>query len=144
MKNHQVGAWPKNMFKQLLRSPPQHRRHQPPHASRKLQGDTSRESLLTMEFWDDRRPPGRVPKGYLAVYVGPKLRRFVIPASYLSAPEFRTLMERVAEEVGFEQEGGLQIPCCEEEDFEEILARCVGFNQMTSKPKKHTSKDLAW
>lgn len=128
------------MLKQWLRSPPQHHRHQPPpHASRKPQGDNLTESLLATEFWDDRRPPGRVPKGSLVVYVGPKLRRFVIPANYLSAPEFRTLMERVAEEVGFEQEGGLQIPCCEEEDFEEILARCRAFPQMMSTPKRNRS-----
>ncbi|KAF8025329.1 hypothetical protein BT93_F2233 [Corymbia citriodora subsp. variegata] len=128
------------MLKQWLQLPPPHRCHQPPpHAPRKSQGDNLRESLLAMEFWDDRRPPGRVPKGSLAVYVGPKLRRFVIPASYLSVPEFRNLMERVAEEVGFEQEGGLQIPCCEEEDFEEILARCMASLQMMSKPKRNGS-----
>ncbi|XP_030546870.2 auxin-responsive protein SAUR36-like [Rhodamnia argentea] len=144
MKNQRVGVWPRKMLKQWLLSHPQQNRcrQPPPHASRKSLGDNLTESLLAIEFWDDRRPPGRVPKGYLAVYVGPKLRRFVIPASYLSVPEFRTLMEQVAEEVGFEQEGGLQIPCCEEEDFEGILARCVRSNQMTSKPKKHTSKNL--
>ncbi|KAK3015919.1 hypothetical protein RJ639_007655 [Escallonia herrerae] len=33
-------------------------------------------------------------KGYLAVYVGKeRMRRFVIPASYLSLPEFRALMD---------------------------------------------------
>ncbi|XP_019054012.1 PREDICTED: auxin-induced protein X15-like [Nelumbo nucifera] len=64
-----------------------------------------------------------VPRGFLAVYVGPENRRFVIPASYLSMPDFRVLMEKVAEEFGFEQQGALKIPC-EEEDFEKILLRC--------------------
>ncbi|XP_058113128.1 indole-3-acetic acid-induced protein ARG7-like [Magnolia sinica] len=61
-----------------------------------------------------------VPKGYVAVYVGPEMRRFVIPVSYLCSPHFRALMERAADEFGFEQEGGLRIPC-EEETFEELL-----------------------
>ena len=64
-----------------------------------------------------------VPKGFLAVYVGPELRRFVIPTSYLSMPDFKALMEQMVDEFGFEQEGGLQIPC-EEKDFEEILGKC--------------------
>ncbi|QHO55402.1 hypothetical protein S83_006676 [Arachis hypogaea] len=30
-----------------------------------------------------------VPKGYLAVYVGEKMKRFVIPLSYLNQPSFQ-------------------------------------------------------
>ncbi|XP_074581128.1 auxin-induced protein X15-like [Curcuma longa] len=61
-----------------------------------------------------------VPKGCMAVYVGEELRRFVIPTSYLCLPVFRPLMERVKEEFGFDQAGGLRIPC-DEEDFERLL-----------------------
>nr|KYP38351.1 Auxin-induced protein 10A5 [Cajanus cajan] len=33
-----------------------------------------------------------VPKGYLAVYVGDKMRRFVIPVSYLNQPHFKNYL----------------------------------------------------
>lgn len=102
--------------------------------------ENSKESLLASEFSDSEQggsigPPQQVPKGFLAVYVGPEQRRFVIPMSYLSMPEFRVLMDQVAEEFGFEQDGGLQIPC-EEHDFEEILVRCLRMHKMASKSKK--------
>ncbi|RDX78778.1 hypothetical protein CR513_40897, partial [Mucuna pruriens] len=57
------------------------------------------------------QPPHDVPKGYLAVYVGPELRRFIIPTSYLSHSLFKVLLEKAAEEFGFDQSGGLTIPC---------------------------------
>ncbi|XP_042035426.1 auxin-responsive protein SAUR61-like [Salvia splendens] len=55
--------------------------------------------------------PSDVPKGYLAVYVGPELRRFIIPTSYLGDPLFKVLLEKVEEEFGFDHSGGLTIPC---------------------------------
>ncbi|OWM69483.1 auxin-responsive protein SAUR71-like [Punica granatum] len=92
-------------------------------------GENSREALLGEAGEGTNQ---RVPKGYLAVYVGPELRRFVIPASCLAMPEFRMLMDMVAEEFGFEHQGGIRIPC-EEAQFEEILARCL---ELKSKRKK--------
>ena len=100
--------------------------------------ENSRESLLASQYlcqWNLKE----VPRGFLAVYVGPELRRFVIPTSYLSMPDFRALMERMADEFGFEQEGGLQIPC-EEEDFEEILGKCLTRHKM----KKHKGVVQNW
>ncbi|MED6136595.1 hypothetical protein PIB30_057478 [Stylosanthes scabra] len=41
-----------------------------------------------------------VPKGYLAVYVGEKMKRFVIPISYLNQPSFQDLLSQVEEEFG--------------------------------------------
>lgn len=83
-----------------------------------------------------------VPKGCLAVYVGEDLRRFVIPASYLCRPEFRALMEKVAEEFGFEQTGGLRIPCNEEafEDILHVLGNTVTRNKKKKKNKKKDDK----
>ncbi|GMY38258.1 auxin-responsive protein SAUR50-like [Fagus crenata] len=89
------------------------------------------ETLLNGELSDGKRSSMQVPKGFLAVYVGPKLRRFVIPTSYLSMPDFRVLMDRAAEEFGFDHEGGVKIPC-EEEDFEQILYRCCKINKKKS------------
>ncbi|KHN29233.1 Indole-3-acetic acid-induced protein ARG7 [Glycine soja] len=51
------------------------------------------------------------PKGYLAVYVGEKMKRFVIPMSYLNQPSFQDLLSRAEEEFGYDHPmGGLTIP----------------------------------
>jgi len=55
------------------------------------------------------------PKGYLAVYVGEKMKRFMIPVSYLNQPSFQNLLSQVEEEYGYEHPmGGLTIPCSED------------------------------
>ncbi|XP_058759110.1 auxin-induced protein 10A5-like [Vicia villosa] len=56
------------------------------------------------------------PKGYLAVYVGDKMKRFVIPVSYLNQPLFQELLNQAEEEFGYDHPmGGLTIPCSEDE-----------------------------
>jgi len=56
-----------------------------------------------------------IPKGYLAVYVGDRMRRFVIPVSYLSQPSFQELLNQAEEEFGYDHPmGGLTIPCGED------------------------------
>jgi len=56
-----------------------------------------------------------VPKGYLAVYVGEKQKRFVIPISYLNQPLFQDLLIQAEEEHGYNHPmGGLTIPCGED------------------------------
>ncbi|EOA21708.1 hypothetical protein CARUB_v10002144mg [Capsella rubella] len=79
-------------------------------------------------------PPHDVPKGYLAVYVGPELRRFIIPTSYLSHSLFKVLLEKAEEEFGFDQSGALTIPC-EVETFKYLL-KC-----MENNPKDHQPDD---
>ncbi|CAJ1933689.1 unnamed protein product [Sphenostylis stenocarpa] len=55
-----------------------------------------------------------VPKGYLAVYVGEKMKRFLIPISYLNQPLFQELLSQAEEEFGYDHPmGGLTIPCRE-------------------------------
>lgn len=70
----------------------------------------SKKSLLTARRLSDghTRGSGNVPKGSIAVYVGPELRRFVIPTSCLTMLEFKDLMDMVAEEFGFQNTGELQ------------------------------------
>ncbi|XP_043719218.1 uncharacterized protein LOC122667091 [Telopea speciosissima] len=72
------------------------------------------------ENFNSPEPPPDVPKGYLAVYVGPELRRFIIPTTYLSLPVFKLLLEKAEEEFGFDHKGGLTIPC-EIETFKYLL-----------------------
>ncbi|XP_031500703.1 indole-3-acetic acid-induced protein ARG7-like [Nymphaea colorata] len=81
-------------------------------------GQHLRESLLSDGATANR--PTAVPKGYLAVYVGSELRRFVIPTAFLRHAEFRALLARAEEEFGFEHEGGLTLPC-EADEFEELV-----------------------
>ncbi|KOM34006.1 hypothetical protein LR48_Vigan02g015600 [Vigna angularis] len=64
-----------------------------------------------------------VPKGYLAVYVGVNIRRFVIPISYLNQPSFQHLLCQAQEEFGYDHPtGGLTIPC-NEDDFLNLTSR---------------------
>ncbi|KAF4357505.1 hypothetical protein CsatB_010665 [Cannabis sativa] len=92
--------------------------------------DSDEESCQSPE------PPPDVPKGYLAVYVGPELRRFIIPTSYLSHSLFKVLLEKAEEEFGFDHGGGLTIPC-EIETFKYLL-KCME-NHHKSSPPHHNS-----
>jgi len=68
-----------------------------------------------------------VPKGYLAVYVGEKMKRFMIPVSYLNQPSFQDLLSQAEEEFGYDHPlGGLTIPCGEDVflDITSRLRRC--------------------
>ncbi|KAG8380282.1 hypothetical protein BUALT_Bualt07G0177100 [Buddleja alternifolia] len=47
----------------------------------------------------------------------------VVVDKFLSLPDFRVVMEKAAEEFGYEQQGGLRIPC-DEHDFQILLATC--------------------
>ncbi|KAK7341402.1 hypothetical protein VNO80_24331 [Phaseolus coccineus] len=56
-----------------------------------------------------------VPKGYITVYVGDKMKRFMIPVSYLNQPSFQDLLSQAEEEFGYDHPmGGLTIPCGED------------------------------
>jgi len=56
-----------------------------------------------------------VSKGYLAVYVGEKMRRFMITVSFLNEPLFQELLSQAEEEFGYcHPMGGLTIPCRED------------------------------
>ncbi|OVA19267.1 Auxin-induced protein [Macleaya cordata] len=53
----------------------------------------------------------RIPSGFLAVYVGPERRRFVIPTRFLNLPIFVSLLKKAEEEFGYQSDGGLVLPC---------------------------------
>jgi len=68
-----------------------------------------------------------VPKGYLAVYVGEEMKRFVIPISYLNQPSFQELLNQAEEQFEYDHPtGGLTIPCREYVflDITYRLSRC--------------------
>ena len=63
-----------------------------------------------------------MPKGFLAVYVGERMKRFVIPISHLNQPSFQDLLSQAEEEFGYDHPmGGLTIPCTEDA-FENIIS----------------------
>lgn len=63
--------------------------------------------------YDEQDLPEDVPKGHFAVYVGENRTRYIIPISWLSHPQFQSLLQRAEEEFGFNHDMGLTIPCDE-------------------------------
>ncbi|KAI4382030.1 hypothetical protein MLD38_008042 [Melastoma candidum] len=137
----QPQVWPRNMVRILVWLDPIHSRQRASLSllvmnSRSLPQKCESPKELLLKATDPPQGKNRtVPRGFLAVYVGQDGRRFLIPAKYLSMPDFRGLMEKAEEEFGFQQEGGLRFPC-EEEDFEEILSRC---REMQRRRRRRTS-----
>ncbi|KAK1397791.1 Auxin-responsive protein SAUR41 [Heracleum sosnowskyi] len=66
-----------------------------------------------------RRSSG-VPVGHLPVYVGEEMERFIVSAELLNHPIFIQLLNKSAQEYGYEQKGVLRIPC-DVVDFEKVL-----------------------
>ncbi|XAR57972.1 hypothetical protein NMG60_11026295 [Bertholletia excelsa] len=68
--------------------------------------------------------PHDVPKGHFAVYVGENRTRYIVPISWLTHPEFQSLLERAEEEFGFCHDTGLTIPC-EEVVFRSLMTSMI-------------------
>ena len=64
--------------------------------------------------YDEQGLPLGVPKGHFAVYVGENRTRYIVPISFLTRPEFQTLLHQAEEEFGFDHDMGLTIPCDED------------------------------
>ncbi|GAU22100.1 hypothetical protein TSUD_310040 [Trifolium subterraneum] len=62
---------------------------------------------------DDQGLPVDVPKGHFAVYVGENRSRYIVPISFLTHPQFQSLLRQAEEEFGFDHHKGLTIPCQE-------------------------------
>ncbi|RWR81898.1 LOW QUALITY PROTEIN: auxin-responsive protein SAUR71-like protein [Cinnamomum micranthum f. kanehirae] len=67
---------------------------------------------------------GQVPEGHLPVYVGEEKERFVVSFKLLNHPMFLELLNRSANEYGYEQQGVLRIPC-NVSVFQQHLLRCL-------------------
>lgn len=81
-------------------------------------GDSSQYCLLRSQSTAARRPSesmrkrsGGVPEGHLPVYVGEEMERFIVSAELLNHPIFVMLLNKSAQEYGYEQQGVLRIPC---------------------------------
>ncbi|GAB4839107.1 Protein SMALL AUXIN UP-REGULATED RNA 12 [Ancistrocladus abbreviatus] len=78
-------------------------------------------SLGKKHGYDEHGLPDDVPKGHFAVYVGENRTRYIVPISFLSRPEFQSLLQQAEEEFGFNHDMGITIPC-EEEVFEALTS----------------------
>ncbi|GMI88660.1 SMALL AUXIN UPREGULATED 72 [Hibiscus trionum] len=58
-----------------------------------------------------KQTPRSVPQGHVPVYVGEEMERFVVSAELLNHPVFVRLLNKSAQEYGYEQKGVLHIPC---------------------------------
>ncbi|KAL3734243.1 auxin-responsive protein SAUR50 [Eucalyptus grandis] len=65
--------------------------------------------------------PLDVPKGHFVVYVGENRTRYIVPISFLTRPEFQSLLQQAEEEFGFDHDMGLTIPC-EEDVFQSLTS----------------------
>ncbi|GJT79013.1 auxin-responsive protein SAUR50-like protein [Tanacetum coccineum] len=67
----------------------------------------------TESFSSQEMVPKDVKEGHFAVIASDDYaeRRFVVPMACLQHPTFLRLLERAAEEYGFDHEGALMIPC---------------------------------
>ncbi|KAK9134787.1 hypothetical protein Syun_014117 [Stephania yunnanensis] len=62
----------------------------------------------------------RAPKGHFALYVGSEETRFVVPTSYLKNPVLQELLDKAAEEYGFDNHDRIVLPC-EASNFEKLM-----------------------
>ncbi|XP_057484883.1 auxin-responsive protein SAUR71-like [Actinidia eriantha] len=69
------------------------------------------ESFRTGKSLRSKIRSGGVPEGHLPVYVGEEMERFVVSAALLNHPIFVKLLNKSAQEYGYEQKGVLRIPC---------------------------------
>ncbi|WZY73827.1 hypothetical protein YC2023_006067 [Brassica napus] len=82
-----------------------------------LRSDSQRQSRRPESFLRSsmarrsKKHTSCVPQGYVPVYVGEEMERFVVSAELLNHPVFIGLLNRSAQEYGYEQKGVLQIPC---------------------------------
>ncbi|PRQ27180.1 protein SMALL AUXIN UP-REGULATED RNA 51-like [Rosa rugosa] len=78
-------------------------------------------SLGKKQQYDEQGHPLDVPKGHFVVYVGENRSRYIVPISFLTRPEFQSLLHQAEEEFGFDHDMGLTIPC-EEEVFQSLTS----------------------
>ncbi|XP_012439503.1 auxin-responsive protein SAUR36 [Gossypium raimondii] len=76
-----------------------------------------------------------VPKGHLAVYVGESdgnMRRVVVPVIYFNHPLFGELLKEAELVYGFNQSGGITLPCGISE-FEKVKMRIADWDHCRRK-----------
>lgn len=70
---------------------------------------------------EDNQGKKIAPKGHFVVYVGAEMTRFVVPISFLKNPLFQQLLDKAAEEYGFDHTSGITLPC-DEATFRRVVS----------------------
>ncbi|KAK8498054.1 hypothetical protein V6N13_121443 [Hibiscus sabdariffa] len=73
-----------------------------------LRSDTTARHRTTSLKKQARRS---VPEGHVPIYVGEEMELFVVSAQLLNHPVFIALLNKSAQEYGYNQKGVLRIPC---------------------------------
>ncbi|WCJ37044.1 SAUR-like auxin-responsive protein family [Euphorbia peplus] len=81
--------------------------------SRRCSRSTRRSDSFRTLVKTARRAGGgkAVPEGHVPVYVGDEMERFIVSAELLNHPIFIGLLNKSAQEYGYDQKGVLRIPC---------------------------------
>uniref|UniRef100_A0A5B7AMI4 Putative auxin-induced protein X15 n=1 Tax=Davidia involucrata TaxID=16924 RepID=A0A5B7AMI4_DAVIN len=69
------------------------------------------DSFRTAKLRRSSTRSGSVPEGHLPVFIGEEMERFIVSADLLNHPIFIKLLNKSAQEYGYEQKGVLRIPC---------------------------------
>ncbi|XVF10785.1 hypothetical protein REPUB_Repub07fG0213100 [Reevesia pubescens] len=80
-----------------------------------------------------------VPKGHLAVYVGESegdKRRLIVPVIYFNHPLFGELLKEAERVYGFNQSGGITLPCGISE-FEKVKMRIADWDHCRRKNRRY-------
>ncbi|XP_021726604.1 auxin-responsive protein SAUR50-like [Chenopodium quinoa] len=107
-----------------------------------LQDQHDHEEEVCHSGGDSNMVPEDVKDGHFAAVAvdGGEVKRFVVPLRYLTHPMFLALLEKAAEEYGFDHGGALTIPCNPSE-IENILAeRWDGGRRSSSRRRSNNYK----
>ncbi|KAK8643642.1 hypothetical protein V6N13_012927 [Hibiscus sabdariffa] len=74
-----------------------------------LRSDTTARHRTTCSLKKQARRS--VPEGHVPIYVGEEMELFVVSAQLLNHPVFIALLNKSAQEYGYNQKGVLHIPC---------------------------------
>ncbi|KAF5734420.1 hypothetical protein HS088_TW16G00869 [Tripterygium wilfordii] len=83
-------------------------------------------------------PVPAVPKGHLVVYIGQlggEPKRVVVPVMYFNHPLFVDLLKEAERVYGFNQPGGITIPC-EISEFERVRTRIASWHHYRRRKSK--------
>ncbi|KAL8110842.1 hypothetical protein AgCh_026548 [Apium graveolens] len=64
----------------------------------------------------------RAPKGHFVVYVGSEMTRFVVPIAYLKNALFQELLQKAAEDYGFDHQYSSIVLPCDESSFRRLVS----------------------
>lgn len=93
----------------------------------------------TIHLGKSQQEQTKVPKGHLVVYVGESdddTKRVVVPVIYFNHPLFGELLKEAEHVYGYDQPGGITIPCGYSE-FQKVQMRIAAWNHCRNSTSTH-------